>query len=309
MENLADFAQQADVATAARMVLDLEAAKFATASSLLRRSSPLRRRGSHDGDLFTGSEADEQVCRLFLYTGQVQTIGQANGYFSRGDCLSAARIIATYRPPNVIVDIAIDKSAPYIQTFSGGFSYYSQLWGTDVENRVPARGSTEIYDNEGTFLIAGGGRAENNGLPGELGGALVQAGLQVAGIPPSRYSTSDDDVGISLPILLIPFDPPLSPANSNSPRPVIDRSQLVGFKALAIPTPICASPETSPAAKNRSYRANKAMDGGSQSSQARRCGRSSRCCPRQTPEMGTGSDCLRRSRKTSSPASQTSRRR
>ena len=53
-ENLADFAGDQDVRSAAQMVLDWAAAKFVVSSSLLRRSDPFRRRGDHDTDFMVG---------------------------------------------------------------------------------------------------------------------------------------------------------------------------------------------------------------------------------------------------------------
>jgi len=162
MENLADFAADADVATAAQMVLDFTAAKFAISSSLVRRSSPYRRRGSHDGNLFTGSEADEQLCRFYLFSGQLQAIYKNDAYSAGSGCISAVRdAVGTYHIPYAILEIAITKSVPYFQTISGGPSYYGSMFGHDANGGAPVPGPTEVYDNEESFLIAAGGTGDH----------------------------------------------------------------------------------------------------------------------------------------------------
>src|SRR5260370_1090352 len=130
MENLEDFAAASDVRDAAQMVLDFAAAKFAVSSSLLRRSSPFRRRAAKDGNLFTGSDADAQLCRYYLYSGQLQARYKGGTYAVGSGCAWAAReVIGRYRPPNVILDLAINKEVPYFQTFSSSSNYYATLFG------------------------------------------------------------------------------------------------------------------------------------------------------------------------------------
>jgi hypothetical protein len=72
MENLYDFAADPVLATGARTVLDFAAAKFLVSSSLLRRNSPYRRRQDQDGNFYTGSAMDGQLCRFALYSGELQ---------------------------------------------------------------------------------------------------------------------------------------------------------------------------------------------------------------------------------------------
>ena len=263
MENLADFAYDPDISTAAKEILDFEAAKFAISSSLIRRSSPYRRRGSMDGNFFNGSEADAQTCSFYLYTGQLQTT-EINGEFALDEgCTSAIReVVSAYRIPNVVVNIAINKTPPYLQTFSGGPSYYSALYGNDANYGNAVGGPIEVYDNEGSFLIAAGGVPQPNGLPGfvhlsttaDIGAYLsglisgafagglfsgaavglvtgpaaeiaLNAAVSGPGPDGARYSLSDEDVGISLPTLLIPYDP----VRNGSPvdHPIVDRTRFV----------------------------------------------------------------------------------
>ena len=147
MENLADFAADHDVATAAKMVLDFDAAKFAVSSSLLRRSNSYRRRGSHDGNWMTGTRPDEQQSHFFLYSGQLQAIfGQfqpnmRNEYASDGFTTSMVReAIGTYRVPSVILDLLFEKSLPYLQRFSDGPNYYAAQYGSDTNFGSPVLG-------------------------------------------------------------------------------------------------------------------------------------------------------------------------
>ena len=227
VENLTDFAGDDDVAAAAKMVLDFAAAKFAVSSNLLRRNSPYRRRGSHEGHLFTGTYADEQVCRFYLYTGQVQALFSQEGYAASWGCISAVReIIGTYRPPYAIVDRAINSGTPYLQTFNGDLNYYANLFGSSIG------GAVEVYDNERSFLIAAGGVPNGSGLPLRLNGlsatardALVQLGFLNAN--DTVFSPSDEDVGISLATVLIPYDVPRAPSDVGVVHPVVDRAQLV----------------------------------------------------------------------------------
>ena len=241
MENLADFADDADIATAAKMVLDFDGAKFVISSSLLRRSSPYRRRGSFDGDLFTGTDSDDQLCRFYLYSGQLQAIYNGGGYSADSGCISASReAMSAYRMPDTILGMAISKSISYFQTFSGGTSYYGSMFGSDANGGLPVPGSVEVYDNEGSFLIAAGGIPEPNGLPAKLNGALISMGLFLVDTSPAGfavklpqpYSYSDEDVGISLPTLLIPNDPPDNPSGVNAIQPVVDRTQLVRIAGI-----------------------------------------------------------------------------
>jgi hypothetical protein len=213
-ENLVDFAEDPAVATTARMVLDWAAAKFAVSSSMLRRSSPYRRKGDHEGRLLSGSYADEQYCRFLLYSGQMQTLahvapGGRREYDAPWFCSNVRQAIGTYRPPAVVVDLAIRKDKPYFQRFAGGNSYYGAFFGDAV---IP--GGVEIYDNEGPFLIASGGVPRPNGLP---------APVTIQGVTVVEYATDPDNVGIALPTLLIPNDAPIAPGD----LPQVDRTHMV----------------------------------------------------------------------------------
>lgn len=249
MENLADFAADSDIQHAAQMVLDLQAAKYAVSSSLSRRSSPYRRRGSHDGNLFDGTYSDEQSCRFYLYSGQLQVLrNDANSDYSADTvCWEAVReAVGSYRVPNPILDIAMNKSTRYFQTISGGPNYYAALWGGRAGPYSPVLGPVEVYDNEGPFLINAGGVPQNNGLPvevsgisGDLTGAF--GGSSCYGPNGDCFSESDEDTGISLPTLLIPYDP----EESNLPlwHTVNDRRGLVRIQGTGhVDANLCVAP-------------------------------------------------------------------
>ncbi len=229
-ENLVDFAEDPAVGTAARMVLDWAAAKFAISSSMLRRSSPYRRTGDHDGHLFSGSYADEQFCRFLLYTGQMQIIAQADGtgaraYGAPSLCANARQAIGAYRPPEVVLDLAIRKDKAYFQRFAGGDNYYGSFFGNAV---VP--GGVEVYDNEGPFLIASGGVARPNGLP---------APVTLYGVTHNQYATDPANVGIALPTLLIPNDAPAGRVDV----PEVDRAHMVQIAGIGqTSSNLCVAP-------------------------------------------------------------------
>jgi hypothetical protein len=242
MENLADFATDNDVATAARMVLDFDAAKFAVGSSLLRRSNPFRRRGSHDGVFMTGTRPDEQQSRFFLYSGQLQSIfgpytpDSRSEYASHSFSASMVReAVGAYRVPSVILDLVFEKDLPYLQTFSGGPNYFAAQFGSDANFGRPVLGPTEIYDNEGSFLIAAGGLPEANGLPATIHGPIPAIGVffnqgwlkspLCNSTGATCYSGGGDDVGVTVPTVLIPYDAPASDAAG--PAPIVNRSNFV----------------------------------------------------------------------------------
>jgi hypothetical protein len=253
MHNLAQFANDSDIREAAMMVLDWSTAKFAVSSSLMRRSSPWRRRwagGNFDGELYTGSNADELRCAFFLYTGQLQTlwfpnltvVGPNKGgpyYGIPSFCMPYREAIGTYQPPEVVLDMAINKSAPYLQTFSGGPNYYAdQFPGATSQkgSRLPVLGAAEVYYNGGPFLIAAGGLPRANGLPGETSDGSINGlanladsiGIDVDGGPP-WYSKSENDLGVSIQTVLIPFD---TQKDTEDARPIVDRRQLVRIQGI-----------------------------------------------------------------------------
>jgi hypothetical protein len=116
IQNLAEFADDADLRTAAQIVLDFSSAKFAVSSSFLRRNSPFRRRAEHDVDGFLDDAGlDEQTCRFLLFSGQLDalpTVTLNSGSYQLGprNCNGVVRqAIGSYRVPAMILDLAMNK--------------------------------------------------------------------------------------------------------------------------------------------------------------------------------------------------------
>ena len=155
IENLYDFAADPRVRTAAQMVLDYHAAKFAVSSSMGRRAGPFRRRDEfqwHKGLL--DDHVDFSTYRFALYAGITARLDafdppfHANAY---GNDI-ALTAVSGYRPPDVVLDLAMHKDrAPYYQRFYGG-----KRAGSDplYPNVV---GGPELYASSPSFLLSAGG--------------------------------------------------------------------------------------------------------------------------------------------------------
>jgi hypothetical protein len=227
-----------------------------------------------------GTLEDEQACRFFLYTGQLDALGVEVGIRSDGSeftefpdgsaaatdggtemrlpdggtvatkvqyraisfCQSAAReAVSSYRLPDAIIDMAFKPASPYFQYISGGtYNYYSTFYANTTGGaHVP--NSPEVYAYQSPFLIAAGGLAEPNGLPEVTTGAIADSLLDAfGGLVGSdgvvEYSYDGEDVGISLPVLLLPNNPndqsaaqnDLDPVHPNpGVRPYVNRNDLV----------------------------------------------------------------------------------
>ena len=161
--NLNDFAQDDDVATAAHLVLEYATAKFAVGSNQSRRLPPFRRHMSDIANfidkgqniLVTGQEADHQVALSLIYSGQTQQMG--GGKVSNEIPPEAAFGAFTwYLPHKFVLDLAIDKSTPYLQRFrSGGIEIYSSGKGFSIT----AGGLRTDY----AYTVLGMGDAEDMG--------------------------------------------------------------------------------------------------------------------------------------------------
>ena len=219
IQNLAEFAAEDDLRTAARMVLDFSSAKFAVSSSLLRREAPFRRRAEHDTEGFLDNGGlDEQMCRFILYTGKLDILPpiESLAYFLKSardyrlaprNCNGVVRqAIGSYRVPPLILDLAMNKSHhTSIQMFSGGFN--------DFHN---APGGVEIYDNERYYLIAAGGIGVPSGLQ------LHTWSPAWVPVPNKGWNSTNEasDYGYSVPTVLMLHDLSLVQA---------DRKQMIRF--------------------------------------------------------------------------------
>lgn len=146
--NLADFSTDPEVRLGAELVLDYASAKFAVGSHQGRRLGPLRRlRDSlklgvltsspkNNGLLDLGEAADHQAALGLLYSGQVQQLrGNKISLWAAGGSVYGAT--SPYRPPDLVVDLAIDKQTRVFQRLH----HHTQ----------------EIYSSGRSFLIAAGG--------------------------------------------------------------------------------------------------------------------------------------------------------
>ncbi len=193
VQNLADFAAEDDVRLAARMVLDFSSAKFAVSSSHLRRNSPFRRRIEEDDHWYLGPNSDEQACRFLLYSGMTDVLAVSTDGLQQRLAFGCDKIsrqaISSYRVPALILDLAMNKKTPYLQTFAGGTN--------DFHN---APGGLEVYDNEGTFMIASGGVPVGSGLQLHVHTVWPAPDFDIG-------TTSDGDVGLTVPTVLLSNDP------------------------------------------------------------------------------------------------------
>jgi hypothetical protein len=161
LQNLADYANDRRVRSAARAVLDYIAAKYAVSSIGLRRNSPFRRHpndynnvpvpnslGEHD---LLGLNAETQNGRFVLYTGlysvhaQVPVIG---GGFNFHQSYASDMVLAfasQYRPPASILKFFYDQNALGAGTV-----------GTVNFERIHHAG-IEIYSGRPQYLISAGG--------------------------------------------------------------------------------------------------------------------------------------------------------
>jgi hypothetical protein len=122
--NLHDFAGvhgDTQLATAARIVLDLSAAKFAATSNRGRRVVPFRRLSENDGDdtfgdpgatadLFNAvSGADHEIARAMILSGQTQLIAGGPPMPALVEMLNAAT--SPYRLPPPVLSAAVERRA------------------------------------------------------------------------------------------------------------------------------------------------------------------------------------------------------
>ena len=142
--NLYDFAEDPEMSAAAHLALEYAFAKFAIGSNQGRRLVPFRRHMddvlshiiANDNVMYTGQEADHQEALGLLYTGQTQQLG--GGFAPTVFPAEAAfGAFSWYAPNKLVLDLAVDKSTPYVQRFR--------------------HGGAEVYSSGKGFLITAGG--------------------------------------------------------------------------------------------------------------------------------------------------------
>lgn len=120
--NLHDFAEFGPMPTAAQIVLDLSAAKFAAGSNRGRRVAPFRRLSEYDGSgpdeqphLYEKNEgSDHEVARALVLAGQTQLLGDRIDPKIGGSLIYPA--VSPYRMPNPVLQVATERKKPFTQT-------------------------------------------------------------------------------------------------------------------------------------------------------------------------------------------------
>ncbi len=145
--NLVDFADDQQVKIGAQMALDYDMAKVAVGTYQGRRLVPFRRLMEHlawidgrdDAQKYTdpakypgfrrvfdfGVAGDSGLLTMLLYTGDVTLFyGHRVGDSGTAELVHVAS--SSYRPPQFVIDLALNKTTPYLQRIHhGGFEIYS----------------------------------------------------------------------------------------------------------------------------------------------------------------------------------------
>lgn len=182
LRNLANYADDGKsdgrVRTAAQMVLDYLAAKFAVSSMTLRRAAPFRRHYDHRayGPLF-GNWSDEGTWQAATWSGDTSLLfalryGRAD-WGAKQDLAFPA--IGSYQVPDMILDLAMNKTS----------NHYFQAFHHE---------GVETYAAQTDFLISAGGRWESNRRRDQVNTFLF-----------GRVGKRDTN-GAGLPITLMPRD-------------------------------------------------------------------------------------------------------
>lgn len=138
IQNLYDYSEDPEVKTAAQMVLDYVAAKFAVSSNRLRRAAPFRRLAERAGvtALFV-NESDPLTWRFFIHSGNIQLVPNPLTYDGAADDMQYWSL-TDYRVPYLIQDLIVNQDHK---------DYYQRLHHDGVE----------IYSSSGSYLISAGG--------------------------------------------------------------------------------------------------------------------------------------------------------
>ncbi|MCC7440012.1 MAG: hypothetical protein IT285_00165 [Bdellovibrionales bacterium] len=144
LQILYDHTRDARVKTAARIVLDMLAARFALQNHGLRRSVPFRRKvGYHQNhDLIMG---DGEVARFAILAGNYASYDQLPQAWRPhyGATVMVRTALTSYRPPDTILDLIIRKNRePVFQKFH--------------------HRNVEIFHSSPSFLISAGGVYKDN---------------------------------------------------------------------------------------------------------------------------------------------------
>jgi hypothetical protein len=179
--NLHDFAEDARLRTASRIVLDLSGAKFAAGSNRGRRIVPFRRLAEYDNkplyEMVNG--ADHEVGRAVVLAGQTQLLG--GGIWHEGLSSIVYAAVSPYRWPRPALEVAVERP---------------QAIDQDITHT-----GLEGYFGASSFTMS-------------LGGVRRRAALSLFGME------RDVDRGVAMPTVIIPtsnghFMPDLFAMNGN----------------------------------------------------------------------------------------------
>lgn len=216
IQNIADFANDDDLRTGARIVLDYLHAKFAVGSQQGRRFVPFRRKreamaeyidtdATKDGNaspngLFDLIHAgDHQVGLSLFYGGQLTQMRDDYVSFGVGG-QDIFAVTSSYQPEDFVLDLALDKSTPVFQRIH--------------------HTSAEVYSSGAGFLISAGGHASDY--------AYSFAG-----------QGNDDDKGVAMPTTLFlsksPADEPGDPFKPSVSRTTLNELIRIDGRRTAKP--------------------------------------------------------------------------
>lgn len=162
--NLYEFARDAQLRTAAQVLLDYTMVKYAVSSNRVRRVSPFRRvqhrinhAANERNDLFAAS--GDQVTGMFAaYTGYVDTAGSPARFPASLTDTALIAATSSYRPPAAAYLISMDRTTPpSLHRFFHGSRPRLTTSPDDAD------GGLEIYYHSPSFLLTAGGNFLNSG--------------------------------------------------------------------------------------------------------------------------------------------------
>ena len=143
LTGLYEFAENPKVKTAAKLVLDYLASKFAVSSKSLRRSVPFRRQPQYRFDERLVSVDPESV-RFMLYGGDLDVLDWLSPGVNLEFWPQVFESLSSYRVPDLVLDSILGDERKG-REFWQGFHH----------------GGWEIYSGSPSFLVSGGGRWVN----------------------------------------------------------------------------------------------------------------------------------------------------
>jgi hypothetical protein len=216
--NLYEFARDEEVRTAAQIVLDYVAMKFAVSSNRGRRVSPFRRlqeRTFHPATEFNDIMAPrgDQVAGFFsMYLGLINERGDPMPFHFDGWTDTAIIAgVSSYRPPTSAYIVAREDHPPVQHIFCHGTR---PRWPNSEDN---ADGGVEVYHQSPSFLLNAGGAFLNSGYGHDAVDVVVDAWAQTARaqaivLLPTHFTPSFNDT-----IRFEPYPDPWDPPDPDEP--------------------------------------------------------------------------------------------